>query len=284
MRKYLLAAAAIAALSTPAMARDGAPYVGIEGGILFDADTDFDLEVDDGTTVTDYDDAFQLDYKRGWDIDAIAGYDFGFIRAEGELGYKRVKVKEIEVSSALLNDLGEEAGQVVDVDDLDLDDRVTVLSGMINLLFDIGGDDGVSFYAGGGAGRARVKMFEEKDSAWAWQLIAGIRAPVSESVDIGLKYRFFNTGRLNFGSDFDAGAGSFSFDSDGRFRSHSLLASLVFNFGAPAAAVEMAPPPPPPPPATQTCPDGSVIPATSYCPPPPAPPAPPPPAPSGERG
>lgn len=34
--------------------------------------------------------------------------------------------------------------------------------------------------------------------------------------------------------------------------------------------------PPPPPPATQTCPDGSVIPATATCPAPPPPPPPPP--------
>jgi outer membrane receptor protein involved in Fe transport len=40
-------------------------------------------------------------------------------------------------------------------------------------------------------------------------------------------------------------------------------------------------PPPPPPPATQTCPDGSVIPATATCP---APPPPPPPPPAPERG
>ena len=35
MRKYLLAAAAVVAIATPAAARDGAGYVGIEGGVLF---------------------------------------------------------------------------------------------------------------------------------------------------------------------------------------------------------------------------------------------------------
>jgi hypothetical protein len=49
-----------------------------------------------------------------------------------------------------------------------------------------------------------------------------------------------------------------------------------------APAYVPPPPPPPPPPATQTCPDGSVIPATATCPAPPPPPPPPPPAP--ERG
>ena len=35
MRKYLLAATAALVFATPAAARDGSPYVGIEGGILF---------------------------------------------------------------------------------------------------------------------------------------------------------------------------------------------------------------------------------------------------------
>ena len=49
MRKYLLAAVAAAAISTPAVARDGSGYIGFEGGYIFGADTDFDLELDDGT-------------------------------------------------------------------------------------------------------------------------------------------------------------------------------------------------------------------------------------------
>jgi hypothetical protein len=122
--------------------------------------------------------------------------------------------------------------------------------------------------------------------------------PVSDNIDIGLKYRYFRAGRTR-GTDtfpFAAGAvtcgtvacsgGTIDFNADNRFSSHSLLASLVYNFGA-AAAPPPPPPPPPPPapvaPATQTCPDGSVILATSSCP---APPPPPPPAPAerGERG
>jgi hypothetical protein len=52
MRKYLLAAVAAAAIASPAMARDGSGYVGIEGGILFPKDQDADLFVDYTTTQT----------------------------------------------------------------------------------------------------------------------------------------------------------------------------------------------------------------------------------------
>ena len=164
---------------------------------------------------------------------------------------------------------------------------------MVNGLLDFGGNGGVGAYAGGGFGRARVKELGDSDSAWAWQLLAGVYMPVSDNIDVGLKYRYFRTGRLNFNDDVaftGVGAGSggvAAFDTSGHFSSHSLLASLVFNFGAPAAAPAppLAPPPPPPAaPATQTCPDGSVILATSSCPVPPPPPPPPPPAERGERG
>ena len=35
MRRFLLATAAALVISTPAVARDGSPYVGIEGGLLW---------------------------------------------------------------------------------------------------------------------------------------------------------------------------------------------------------------------------------------------------------
>lgn len=197
MRKYLFAAAAVAAIASPASARDGAAYFGIEGGILFPKDQDGDLDATftqsaqapvAGTPATlpgtgvvgavagppaalsgDLD----LDYKKGFDIDAVAGYDFGMFRIEGELGYKRAKFDNVEIDDAFVTGL--EGGLnptgttgtafVLDDEDFDLNDRVSVLSGMVNALLDFGNDDGLSFYGGGGFGRARVKMFGESDSA-----------------------------------------------------------------------------------------------------------------------
>src|SRR4029453_7018355 len=52
----------------------------------------------------------------------------------------------------------------------------------------------------------------------------------------------------------------------------------------PPVYVYPMPPPPPAAPATQQCPDGSIIPAGSYCPEPPSPAPAPAPAPAPERG
>jgi opacity protein-like surface antigen len=331
MRKYLLAATAAAAvMASPAMARDGSVYVGIEGGVLFPKDNDADVFADFTTTQvpgspvaaapadTTYEDMFGIDYKRGYDVDAILGYDFGMFRLEGEIGYKKTKVNEFEIDNsdiAALNlalnrpsgagDPGAPGQPALSSTDFDLNGNIKVWSAMVNGLVDFGDEDGLSFYAGAGAGRARAKAFGDTDSAWAFQGIAGLRYAVSRNIDLGLKYRYFQTGKLNFAEDPIAVNGNGDAvvvgttpvitttnavlfpDFEQKFRSHSLLASLNFNFGGGSEALPPPPPPPPPmappppPPATQTCPDGSVILATDICPPPPPPP---PPAPMPERG
>ncbi|HEX8413766.1 MAG TPA: outer membrane beta-barrel protein [Sphingomicrobium sp.] len=296
MRLYLLAAAATAAVAVPASAQTG-PYVGIEGGILKPRDTNGNVSVDfatGGLADISSSDAFQLDYKRGRDLDVIAGFDLGAFRVEGEIAWKRASLDNIEFDDSVAADL-EDAG--FDDEDLGLDGNAKVRSLMVNGLFDIPLTARTNAFVGAGVGRARARIGGLTDKSTAMQALAGVRTAIADNVDVGLKYRFFRTGRLGF-----AASDSFSADVDGdgdvdtgvgtvgtrsRFQSHSLLASLIFNFGAPAAAPApvLAPPPPPPPPQlTQTCPDGSVIDASAMCPVSPPPPPPPAVAPSGERG
>ncbi|MEJ7777532.1 MAG: outer membrane beta-barrel protein [Sphingomicrobium sp.] len=289
MRNYLLAAVAAAAIATPAVAQDAGPYVGIEGGILFPKDTNVDADVnfvDPLFPDTVNDNLIEVDYKRGYDIDAIAGYDFGAFRVEAELGYKRAKVDELQLDQDFIDDFEDATGEIITDTDFDLNGRARVTSIMGNALADFGAG-GFRVYGGAGFGRARIKLLGDKDSAWAYQLIAGVGVPISQNIEVGLKYRYFRTGKLNFSEDFSDTDADISFTNNSRFSSHSLLASLIFGFGAPAEApyiapVMAAPPPPPMAPATQTCPDGSVILATDICPMAPPPPPPPPPAP--ERG
>ncbi|MBA3243324.1 MAG: porin family protein [Acidobacteria bacterium] len=329
MRKYLLSAAAVAAVATamPASARDGSGYVGVEAGLLFPKDTKVRAIGTGTVTYTYYDEYYEEDveatapiagdfsfrttHRRGIDVDLIAGYDFGAFRLEAELGYKRAKHDEFEnVSASYEIDYDGDivTGSVTDFD-IDAGGRTKVLSLMGNALADFGNEDGLSFYAGGGLGLARTnfrveadgKLFGFKRTGLAWQLIAGARYALGPNTDIGLKYRYFRGNKMKRTDSGPAGLDiSEVFDGDvdfnafnataraSRFNSHSVLASLIFNFGAappPPPPPPPAPPPPPEAPATQTCPDGSVIMATDVCPvPPPPPPPPPPPAPVGERG
>ena len=283
MRKLAIAMAlASTALATPAVARDKSWYVGIEGGVMLVEDTKFDLAYEYDGTSYDFAEAFSIDHNKGVDIDLIAGYDFGLFRAEAEVGYKRAGIDDIQLDPT------------VGTADLDADGSVRVWSAMANVLLDFGDDDGWSGYVGGGVGVASVRYkfdinsvgsigfidgtASESDSSFAWQGIAGVRKAISYNLDLGLKYRLFTVSKVEYGDS----EGSLN----GRFRSHSLLASLIYNFGAPPAPPPPPPVeiPPPPPPATQTCPDGSVILATDTCPPAPEPYVPPPAPPEPERG
>jgi opacity protein-like surface antigen len=297
MHKILLGCAAAALLASPAAARDRSGYFGAELGGLWTRDLDHDLTITRTVApigTTRISDGAEMSFKKpGLDLDLILGYDFGALRLEGEAGFKRASLDEIGLRAA-------PGGALTTAD---ANGHVGVTSAMANLLLDFGNDEGLSLYAGPGIGWARVKMsniqpagsnfdIEGSDSGLALQGIAGVRFAITPQLDVGLKYRFFRSSRLEYGNIIEElNAGGASFDARSRFRSHSLLFSVIYNFAEPAAPPPPPPPPPPPqiaveaptpPPATQTCPDGSVVLATDACPVPP--PAPPPPPATPERG
>ena len=279
MRKILFAATAALAISSPAFARDGSPYVGLEIGPMMSDEGFYDVTLSGTPTVITYDRALNVDYKIGYDADVIAGYDFGMFRVEGELAHKRMGVKDIDASGQFVTALTNVGLTGVDASDFDEAAKVTSLMG--NALLDFGGDGGFGAYIGAGAGIARMRLLGDRDSSVGLQGIAGVRMALSDNIDIGLKYRYF-TSKFRLQQDAISTAGvPYVVQADGRMKTHSLLLSLIYNFAAPPPPpppVVEAPPPPPPPPATQTCPDGTVILATEVCP------APPPPPPAPERG
>jgi len=283
-----MAATATVAFATPAFAGAPGPYVGVEGGITLPQNSDLDVIRNNTTT---YDNGYKVDYKDGYDVDAIAGYKIGPVRIEAEGAYKRAKVKSLSVSTPLITDVGTAADTTATAADFSVGNHIGITSLMANALLDGDFGGGLGGYIGGGAGRAWASMSGDKDSAWAFQGIAGLRYALSPNIDAGLKYRYFRTGNLNFNDAFTVNSVPFTTETSGKYSSHSLLASLVYNFNSaaeapvvPAAAPAPPPPPPPEAPATQTCPDGSVILATDACPAPPPPPPPPAPVERGERG
>lgn len=235
MRKLALTAAlATTALATPALARDNAWYVGVEGGAMIVEDIDFklsDTETQINSTDSDY----------GWDVGGIVGYDFGGFRLEAEVSYREANV-ESHTTSVPLGGI-----PVGTYEDAAFGDA-SALSFMVNALLDFGPDDGLQGFVGGGAGVARVKyneygilpvtLVDDSDTVFAWQAIAGVRAPLSDNVDVTFKYRFFNADDVKTVAFNGA-------ELESRFRSHSVLGGLTFNFGAP---------PPPPPPAPEPAP------------------------------
>lgn len=253
MRKLAVTLAlATTALSTPAFARDDAWYVGVEGGAMLVEDIHFDVGASK--------DVVTQNNHAGYDVGGNIGYDFGPFRAEAEVSYRRARVDSARTSILLPSGPGlvAPAGNYEQASG-----NTSALSFMVNGLLDFGDDNGLQGFVGGGAGVARIKdrlrvgandTVNDSDTVFAWQALAGVRAPINKNVDVSLKYRFFNAPDVKL---VDIGGNQWK----GRYRSHSLLVGLTYNFGAPEEPV--APPPPPPPP-----------PAAEPAPPPPPPPAP----------
>jgi opacity protein-like surface antigen len=85
---------------------------------------------------------------------------------------------------------------------------------------------------GFGSARYESKIFgvstpllDDKAKGLAWQLVAGVSVPVTDNIEIGAKYRYFNIEGLDFDSAIADRVSS-------NFRSHTLLTSLRINFGS----------------------------------------------------
>ena len=213
MRKFVIGMAlASSALATPALARDDSWYIeGDAGGTLVE-DIQRLISPSRGT----------LNTKVGYDVGGIIGYDFGGFRLEAETSWRRAN--EDSYSDGAGNTFS----------GTQLDGGASALSFMINGLLDFGADDGLQGFVGGGAGVARIKnqvyiprgrYVDDTDTGFAWQALAGIRYPITDNVDIGMKYRLFNESNVDLVNSFNGGP------IKTRFRSHSLLLTLGYNFG-----------------------------------------------------
>lgn len=249
MRKLaVVLALASTALATPALARDDAFYIGAELGPMIVEDIDFDIGA--------LDNAASVDHEYGWDAGGVIGYDFGGFRVEVEGSYRRADVDGINASTTL--PVVTAAGATVTTPAGNYDyagGRTSALSFMLNGLLDFGPDDGLQGFVGGGVGVARVKaryalntngnLLNDSDTVFAYQALAGIRAPLTDNIDVTVKYRFFNADDVKL-------VDALNRSNEARFRSHSVLGGLTFNFGTPTPPPPppepVAPPPPPPPP------------------------------------
>ena len=99
MRRFVIAAAlACVATAAPAWARDGAPYVGIEAGVVQPSMLNLELR-NANVSVSN---AMRIKHKYGYDVDAIGGYDFGMFRVEGELGVKHASIRRASIDTGAL--------------------------------------------------------------------------------------------------------------------------------------------------------------------------------------
>ena len=223
----------------------GHPYVGAALGLGAGRSNDVDDTVAfSGEDDVRYDDVFALQYGPTINLDAVAGYDLGWVRVEGELSRKRSKLNsndDDDITDQFLDDLNDRLDRtgaglpLLTNDDFQPSGHLTVDSAMANVMLDIGMGRGITIYGGGGLGRSFVHGFHDRDSGFAWQYFGGVRYAISDKIDLGLKYRYFNSGVVElFDDPHDfAGNGESAVVTPvfkGKFRSRNLLATLTYNF------------------------------------------------------
>jgi OmpA-OmpF porin, OOP family len=267
MRKLAISLAlASTALASPALARDDQWYVGVDGGAMIVEDSNLDIGAAPIKAVIDHD--------IGYDFGGVVGYDFGGFRLESEVSYRVAESKSFTSGVPGIPGSPPPKVALMAPGTYNTSGDINALSFMVNGLLDFGADDGLQGFIGGGVGVARVglhsifadRWLDDSDTGFAWQALAGVRAPLSDSWDVGLKYRMFNVDNIDLVDRLSRAVST-------KMRSHSLMGSLVYNFGGEPAPVQevvappppppveevMAPPPPPPPPPVVECNTGPYI-------------------------
>ncbi len=199
--------------------------------------------------------ALNVRQRTGWDVDGVVGYDLGRFSAEIEAGFKRHGVGAISYNNAAVPI--EVTGQQHAAGAYDGGGRTGVLSVLFNGLFNIGRKGSAwRGFVGGGVGLARISSGEwtltggnppivigatatagtntdksvaiptyfsnDDATALAWQGIVGVRHPVTDWIDLSLKYRYFDVPGLKLRTE----SGN---PIAGKLRSNSVLLGAIFH-------------------------------------------------------
>jgi opacity protein-like surface antigen len=206
MKRILSTVTAVALLVIPAACLAGPPrpggyasgFIGVSGPRNADVTTSDFL----GATFND-----QVEFDPGINVGGTAGYDFGIIRLEGELSYKRSEIKGITDKS--------DGFQFRNPDG-----NLGALAMMVNAFFDLHNATPVTPYWGAGIGFAALHLSDtfgtdtrggtterpllyasDTDTVFAWQAGGGLDIALNRNLSLDLGYRYFATDKASFNGD-----------------------------------------------------------------------------------
>jgi opacity protein-like surface antigen len=224
MKTYLIAIATLVTFSIPSLSQAAGrpgPYFSGFLGTSFATDTtvsSFDNSTPFGTTFSD-----RVSFDPGVYVGGTGGYDFGFLRLEGELSYRHAGIDTV-------TDVNGSRFRNVDGD-------VGVFATMFNAYFDMQNPSRVTPYLGGGIGFATVhisdttgfnnsgKVFlydRSSDTVFAYQVGAGMDIALTNRYSLDVGYRYFKTEKATLDGDF--------ITSELRFESHNAMVGFKFKF------------------------------------------------------
>ena len=210
MKRSLFAVAVLAILAVPVICsaappRPG-PYVSGFIGVSVPQDTDVTFTEFGGDIFND-----RVEFDPSIYMGGTGGFDFGYVRLEGELSYKQAEMSTI--TSTNLTSGG--TTQFVNVDG-----RIGALAMMFNCFFDLHNNSPVTPYIGGGIGFAALYLdntfgtivtgpnagfgttlyWEDDDAVFAYQAGAGLEIALNRQLSLDVGYRYFGTDEADFTS------------------------------------------------------------------------------------
>ena len=203
MKKRLIVFFALAILAIPticaAMPPRPGPYVSGFLGMSLPVDMDVN-STQYGPGAKTFND--RIEFDPGVYIGGSGGFDFGFLRIEGELSYKNTEMSSI-------------TEQISQTRFTNVDGRVGASAMMFNAFFDIRNPSPVTPYIGGGIGFATLHLSDtfgtetntgnrerlyrsDDDNVFAYQAGAGLEIALTSMLSLDLGYRYFGTAKAKF--------------------------------------------------------------------------------------
>ena len=203
MKKKLIAFIALVTLSLPSICLASPPEPGpyMSGFIGVSALTNTDVtSTTFGPGATTFND--RIEFDPGVNIGGAGGFDFGFLRLEGELSYKNGEMSKI-------------TEQISGTRFANVDGRLGALAMMFNAFLDLHNATRVTPYVGGGVGFATLHLSEtfgtdtttgnrsrlyrsDDDTVFAYQAGAGLEIAFTQRFSLDLGYRYFGTAKAKF--------------------------------------------------------------------------------------
>jgi opacity protein-like surface antigen len=176
MKKLILPLVVVGMCALPSLSHAASnPYVSVSGGLGFM----------NNSTVAGYTD--WVEYKTGYLVNGAVGLKTEPVRLEAEVGYHRNAIDKYAHSTQT-------------------DSNVSIWSFMANGYLDYDmKDEGISPFIMAGLGYASVSAHypgsDANDSAFAWQVGAGVGIKASDKVTFDVSYRYFKTGDVTLWGD-----------------------------------------------------------------------------------
>jgi outer membrane protein OmpA-like peptidoglycan-associated protein len=229
LKAALLAATFISAIGGAASAQTDGWYVGAEAGVTKVPGIGFDNDSN----------GWHQKQNLGYGVLGQAGYGFGPVRVEGEIGFRR-------------NDLSTFSGAAGDQSP---GGSIGGISGMANVYYDFNTGTRFTPYLGAGLGgldlatnnisAGGVGVSNDSRLAFAYQGIAGISYAVDEALSIKADYRYLRTAEEGLAVENSYGGGN----ATAAYASHAIMIGFTYKFPAPKpvmASTQVAMPPPAP--------------------------------------